>query len=144
MKSFNKRSLLIGSLVAILFISCKEDEPAPSKTPLLVATSWEVVSYEIGGGDGTLEVDECETDNIYTFSSDGSFLVQTGELKCDETETDAGGSWNFEANESILSMRFPGEEASDWEILELSENSLRISIYVQIFEAEIVVTMAPI
>jgi hypothetical protein len=66
-----------------------------------------------------------------------------GELTCEEFETDVDGTWVFKANETIMSLRPSGETASDWKILVLTDETFRISQYVPLLEAEVVVEMAP-
>jgi hypothetical protein len=129
-------------LAVALVSSCKDDDPAPSKEPLLTGKSWIVVKTEMDGQDVTDELEACEIDNTTTFFSDGTFIEDTGELTCEEFETDVDGTWVFKANETIISLRPSGETASDWKILELTDETFRISQYVQLLEAEVVVEMA--
>lgn len=136
--------ILIAVIAAVGVFGCNDEEMAsPSKRPLLVDKTWATVSYEMGGEDITDEMEPCETDNTLIFFADGTFIQDYGDVTCDEFETNEEGVWNFKANESVLSMRLTGEAASDWKILELSATRLKISQFVQLFNAEIVVTMEP-
>jgi hypothetical protein len=136
--------LLFLALAVALVSSCKDDEAPSSKRPLLVDKTWIIVKYEMDGEDFTEERDECETDNTTTFFSDGTFLDNIGGTPCDEFDANVDGTWAFKGNESIISIRPSGDSPSDWNILELTNSKLRISQYVAMFEAEVVVEMAPL
>jgi hypothetical protein len=103
-----------------------------------------VVRYEMDGEDETDGREECETDNTTTFFADGTFIDAIGDMPCEELEKNTEGTWEFKANETIISIRPAGETASDWTILELTETTLRMSQYAKIIDAEIVVVMAPL
>jgi hypothetical protein len=144
------RSFVVKISVAIMFImavalvsSCQDDDPAPSKRPLLVGKSWIVVKTEMNGEDVTDEQEACVADNTMVFFSDGTFIEDIGELTCEESETDVDGTWSFKANETIISLRPSGETASDWKILVLTDETFTISQYVQLLGGEVVVEMAP-
>lgn len=130
-------------MLLIMATSCNEDESAPSKRPLLVGKAWAAVRYEMNGEDITDEWEECDLDNTTVFFDDGTFIDVVGDLTCDEFEADVEGTWQFKANETILSFKPAGESASDWKLLELTDNTLKISQYVPWFLADITVVMEP-
>jgi hypothetical protein len=144
MKNFQLKLALVACLALLITLnSCKDDdEPAASKKPLLVGKDWIVVKYELSGVDITDDREECETDDITTFFEDGGFLVDVGDLKCDEFDTNVEGTWEFKANETILSLQ-EGSDDSDWDIESLTSDQLVISQYVDLFNGDIRVTMQP-
>lgn len=132
------------ALCAALAISCSDDSPAASKRPLLVGKTWQVVYYEINGRNVTDEREACETDDTTNFYTDGSLTDNIGGTPCEESDKDILGTWEFKANETILSLRPAGDTASDWNLVRLTENSLTLSQYAQALDLEIVVVMAPL
>lgn len=139
------RNLSASLLVAatMTFSSCKDDEPTPSKMPLLIDKSWGMVKTEMNGIDVTEDIDECDTDNLLTFSEDGSFAEDLGDLRCDEFETDGDGTWKFKANNTVISIHRAGSDAEDWTIKELTETTFKISQYSSLIGGEVIVTMQP-
>jgi hypothetical protein len=135
---FRLMIVLITIATTLSFSSCDDDTP-PSKSPLLVGKLWTLVSYEVNGVDVT---EECQTDDETTFYSDGTFSSEIGDLTCDEFDEDTNGTWTFKANETILSLHPVNDVESDWEIFELTEGKLRISQYVDLLDAEVIVTMS--
>lgn len=133
-----------GLAITILASSCKDDETAPSKRPLLVGKQWATVQYEMNGEDITEDRDVCEADNTTTFFEDGTFIDAIGNIPCEEMETDVDGTWEFKGNETIISIRPAGESASDWKLVELTSTTLKISRYIQQLQAEVVIVMEPI
>ncbi|MFN8436799.1 MAG: hypothetical protein U0V72_04085 [Cytophagales bacterium] len=89
-----KKVILTSSLIAVLslsFISCKKKETAtPTKTTqeLLTSGSWLEVKSTTVESDTTITEypDYCETDDSYTFKSNGDFISNYGTLKCDIDE----------------------------------------------------------
>jgi hypothetical protein len=135
--------LLAATIIVVLASACKDDDVAPSKRPRLLGKTWAVTVYEMDGVDVTDERESCETDNATIFFSDGTFKDDMGSELCEEFEADVEGTWVFKANETILSIHPSGESPSDWKIVELTENRLRLSQYVQMFQAEVGVVMEP-
>ncbi len=95
------------------------------------------------GEDITDDREACEEDNTTTFFTDPTFTDDIGTALCEESETDVQGTWEFKANETIISIRAAGESASDWNIVDLTNSTLKISQYIQQFQAEVVVVMIP-
>jgi hypothetical protein len=138
------RAFVLVALSAALAVGCGDDNPAVSKRPLLVDKTWVAVRYLLGGEDVTNERELCELDDATTFFADGTFIEDIGNVACEETEENTHGTWEFKANETILSMRATGETASDWNLVVLTEDSLKISQYAAALKMEIVVVMAPL
>lgn len=141
MTFLSSRLLIFAGIALTLFTSSCKDDDAPSKRPLLVGKQWTTVYYEMNGEDMTDDREACEEDNTTTFLSDGTFTDDIGSDLCEESETDVQGTWEFKANETIISIRPAGESASDWSIVELTDSTLKISQYMQQLQAEVVVVM---
>jgi hypothetical protein len=145
MTSLSARFLTFTGITLMLLASaCSDDESAPSKRPLLIGKQWTTVYYEMDGEDITDDREACEEDNTTTFFEDGTFTDDIGTVLCEESETNVQGTWEFKANETIISLRPAGETASDWKIVELTASTLKISQYIQQFQAEVVVVMIPL
>jgi hypothetical protein len=141
---FSRLLVAAGITATILLSSCKDNETVPSKRPLLVGQQWTTVRYEIDGEDSTNDCDVCEVDNTTTFFEDGTFVDDIGNIPCEEQEKNVDGTWEFKGNETIISIRPAGESASDWNLLELTSTTLKISQYIQPLQAEVVIVMKPI
>lgn len=146
MTSLFSRFLTSASIVLLVLLTsaCSDDESAPSKRPLLVGKQWTTIYTEMDGEDITDDREACEEDNTTTFFADGTFTDDIGSELCEESETDVQGTWEFKANETIISIRPAGESASDWKIEELTDSTLKISQYIQQLQAEIVIVMIPL
>jgi hypothetical protein len=122
--------LLFFLFVALLFqvTACrdKEDDPKPlTRTELLTAKTWKIdkisgktLGVEFDMTDDPLVADYKDTQ--FTFRPDGT---------CTITSTDGTipATWAFAANETKLVLN-PGTDDEDtWDIVELKENSAKIS-----------------
>lgn len=141
---FSRFLATAGIAATILISSCKDDETTPSKRPLLVGQQWTTVRYEMDGKDITDDRDVCEVDNTTTFFGDGTFIDDIGDIPCEALETDVNGTWEFKANETIISLRPAGESAADWNLVELTNTTLKISRYIQPLQAVVVIVMEPV
>jgi hypothetical protein len=134
--------LLYALALLLITISCKDDDPV-SKRGLLTGKTWIVVKYEIDGADVTDQREECEKDDSLIFFTDGTFTADIGEVKCDEFDEDSDGTWEFKANETIIGIQPAGEPNLDWNIQELTAGTFRISQYVDLLQAEVVIVLEP-
>ena len=119
-------SILVLCALQVMISSCKDDDEKPSKAVLLTARSWSISKIEVNGNDETSNLEPCDTDNVFTFNSDGTIILDIGEIMCDETE-DISGTWRFKTNETIINIHINGEVALDWKILELTASTFKIS-----------------
>ena len=113
MKIFS--SLLLLSLVMLLFSNCKkEDSPAEkTKTDLLTSGVW---VYESSGadvdGNGTIDltleaagVPQCQLDNRLTFRTDNTAVADEGTTKCNPSDPQTTQfRWQFADNQTALSF----------------------------------------
>jgi Lipocalin-like domain len=92
--------LLLVFAVTLSISSCKKDESTPAKTLstsekeklMLTAGSWKMTSYiekEVA-----VVIPDCEKDDVYTFSPDGTYLHNVGTVICGG-ESNSSGTWGL-------------------------------------------------
>lgn len=114
---FNKnpqimKTLSIAALLClVVFASCdnSKDNPQPSKTDLLTASSWELIS--VGGGT-PFEV------YIFTFEADGDF-------KYSNPRGNGSGSWKWDLNETEIEYTL-GTTKTEGKLNSLTTLELRV------------------
>jgi len=120
-------------------VSCKKsgagpDTPAKSKTTLLTQSSWKIQAVGIDADkngvaetDVTGSVQACQVDNIYSFKSDGTGIVDEGAAKCNAGDPQSKPfTWLFKNTETVLSGTF-GFSNGDATILTLNETNLVVT-----------------
>jgi hypothetical protein len=123
--------LLMGLSGLLTLSSCKDDdEETRSKTQLLTEKTWKLTSVKVLGL--SVPPEECEADDIYTYTTGGAYSKNEGATKCDvDAPQTVSGSWEFESNETILSVSYTelGTTVSiDYTIVELSGNTLKLKL----------------
>jgi hypothetical protein len=105
----------INYLVFFVFVltmsvsSCKKDETNSGETlstseqmkKLLTSKPWTMIS-KIENAD-TVAISDCEKDDVYTFSADGTYLHQVGTNICNG-ETDSSGTWTLSMDARDFTM----------------------------------------
>lgn len=138
---------LLMVLVLFTVASCQKSgenssNSSKSKTQLLTQKTWKIVAHTVNppvdiNGDGTADSDvyatvyeSCNKDDIYTFKSDGSGMVDEGPTKCDDTDPQSTAiQWLFKSNETVIQIK-QGIVSLDFNLVELSESTLKVS-YIQ-------------
>ncbi len=145
-------AFLSALTLVFTFGSCKkdsEDEPTSvSKTGLLTSSGWVISSGTMTWFGQTISItdsmDPCEKDDIMNFKSDKTILYDAGALKCDpsEPQTENGGSWAFENNETELVVN-EGGDITSFDIVTLSSTTLKITAaeYDSTFMTDIIITV---
>ena len=64
----------------VIVTSCKKDETNMSKTEMLIAKSWKILSSKSNGV--TDVIDECDKDDFLTFTANGNYTYNPGTNKC--------------------------------------------------------------
>jgi hypothetical protein len=129
MKTITLKLFAIAFSFVTILVSCsKNNGNTKSRTELLVQKNWE---YEIAGLDennnGVIEESEnglltCQSDDVFTFHSNGTGVLTTGSLQCTPGEPSATNfSWSFMNNETELAI-FGAPEM----IGKLDENTLEV------------------
>jgi len=120
-------------------VSCKKsgagpDTPAKSKTTLLTQASWKIQAVGIDADkNGVAETDmtsslpACQVDNIYSFKTDGTGMVDESAAKCNSADPQTKPfTWLFKNTETVLSGTF-GFSNGDATILSLNETNLVVT-----------------
>lgn len=113
MKTTTIALLLISSLSLAVMISCKKSSVntvTKSKTELLTQTAWK---YDVRGLDennnGVVDQSEnellyCQSDDVFTFSSNGTGVYLSGDLQCAPDDSTTNFTWSFTSNETQLTI----------------------------------------
>lgn len=123
----------IPFLFAILvFFSCKKsDSNKPeTNTDFLTKASWKFDKATLGGTDVSSLLQTCQTDNVLTFSANGSGNIDEGATKCQSTDAQTDPfTWNFASNETVLhaSAVFFTGGSNDFNIITLNDTQLVLS-----------------
>ena len=125
MKRINYLLFLVFALT-ISFSSCKKDEStsgeilsdAEKEKQLLTAQSWKISSHIENMV--AVDIPDCEKDDIYTFSVNGTFSHNVGALTCG-AETNSSGTWSlsldlfFTFNGAPMGMEITNSKLRLWQ-----------------------------
>jgi len=139
MKKFASMIAIALLATSMLVSSCKDDDPAPSKTDLLTAKSWVVSAGEIEYSGQRFPypaiVQDCDKDDVTTFTKDGKFTTNVGTVLCD-TEKNYGGVWQFKENDTILALKEDGETDFDENTITVLTDS-KLEIFIEEFNYDV-------
>jgi hypothetical protein len=122
MKSLNYFALIVFA-VAILIISCKKDESATSSTiDMLTSKSWKAISVKMGS---TEYLQNCNKDDITTYSKDGTVFTTIGSIACSAGETNQSGTWRLEDDGKTIVISVAGQSFTSYSI-EITQNKLTL------------------
>ena len=129
MKTTTPNLFIISFLSFILFISCsKEENPVDRNTVLLIQDSWKFEIYGLDeNNSGVIEATEnamldCEADDIFTFSANGTGVFAGGALPCSMGEpATISFNWSLSNNGTELAIFAAPEK-----INRLDENILEV------------------
>lgn len=132
-----KPSVFTTFTIAILFsfvmISCSKDDDTPAvktKTELISTSTWKFSTATANGTDVAPLLQACQKDNIITFSSAGTGIVDEGPIKCNGADPQTVPfTWSFNAPETILTVSailFTGGN-NNFTLVGLSESQLVVS-----------------
>ena len=132
--------LLISALVTTLLVtgtSCDDDEDVvqiPVTRAQLLARSWKQTDLLAVGPNGPVSVfltvmEACQRDNIWTFKSDGTYIVTEGATKCDpaDPDTTTSGTWQLIETDTKIIIDDVNEAPQTLSITELTSSSLKIN-----------------
>lgn len=97
-------------LFSLIFFSCDKDETTrqETKTELLVSGSWKLKAATLNGADAMFYIQDCQKDNVITFSANGNAIAAEGLTKCNSGDPDnIPFTWSFQSNETILNVSVP-------------------------------------
>ena len=129
MKTTTPKLFIISFLSFILFMSCsKEENPVDRNTVLLIQDSWKFEIYGLDeNNSGVIEATEnamldCEADDIFTFSANGTGVFAGGALPCSMGEpATISFNWSLSNNGTELAIFAAPEK-----INRLDENILEV------------------
>lgn len=128
MKRIILTSFLLSSLSIVIFTGCKKSSQPVTRTSLLTKDTWKFSGATASGLDVSSQIPVCYKDNIIDFMSNGTGTIDEAANVCSPSTATTFG-WNFETNETILSMTtniIPGG-TGDFAIDELTETTLKLS-----------------
>jgi hypothetical protein len=125
-------------LLLVLGISCSKDDknvPLPVSRAQLLARSWkqsDLLAAIPGGTPNSVfntVLTACQRDNIWTFSSDGTYVVTEGASKCNagDPDTATSGTWQLIENDTKIIIDDIKEAPQTLAIAELTSSSLKIT-----------------
>ena len=109
--------------VALLGTSCKKDDEKTTKD-YLIAHDWKVTEHEQAN---VSVIADCEKDDIYTFSKDGSHAFDQGNTKCFQTDLQQlPGTWALSSSTDPETLTITYESglrnAIEGQVTELAED----------------------
>jgi hypothetical protein len=131
--------ILTFSFLFISAISCKKSDtdttvPPKSKTILITQSAWKVQSVAldankdgVADSDVTALISACKLDNVYTFKTDGTGIMDEATAKCVGTDPQTQPfTWVFKTTETILSGTFTFTN-SDATIVSMDDTTLVVA-----------------
>ena len=144
MKKMNQiyQALFLSLLsLTLLFSACNKDDDLITKTDLLTSSSWKVTAEIIDPGFPTFDnqgnitgstndlfamMDDCSKDNILSFNTDKTLILDEGATKCESTAPQKTTvSWSFNSDETTLTITVDGYPQTTT-ILELTDKVLKL------------------
>ncbi len=119
-------ALLLPALVVISLASCKKDSKK-SNMELITQSAWKLQTVGIDNDkNGTVDledaVDACTKDDLTTFATNGTGVVDEGASKCDPADPQTTNfTWSFANNETELNF-----DGDNFKILSLDGSYLKI------------------
>ena len=126
------KKILVFSIILIALYSCKKDDNKPAtKSDYLTSGSWIVTAAATDDdGDGTYETDEyadfepCYKDNVWTFNTNGSVVMDEATTKCDPSDSQVITSqWHLADNETSLILG-----SDSYSIVQLDANQIVLKL----------------
>lgn len=123
-------SIVLCLLAVLALTGCKKNSSngtSKTKTQLLTQASWKMTA--IGpdvNQDGQIEtnqIEDCQKDNILTFSTNGTGTAVEGANVCAGEDATSSFAWNFKNNETVVHIDI--EILGDVNIITLNETELK-------------------
>ena len=137
-----KLSLFFLLGFAMVISNCKKSSSGNSNTALLTTSAW---IYDTGGIDadnnGTIDspfpagfIQACEIDNLISFKTDGSGVIDEGATKCNAADPqDRSFAWSLKNNNTLnIPDSIYGVPGGDLKINTLTSTKLELEKQVQI------------
>lgn len=90
--------VLLG--LTVIVTSCKKDEISLSKSEMLTAKSWKILSSKTNGVSDV--IDECAKDDFLNFTASGTYTFNPGTNKCYSDDVIQSGTWALSSDEKSI------------------------------------------
>jgi hypothetical protein len=123
--TINAKAVLLLMMAAVISLqACKKDDR--TRTELLTSTScWSLTKREVYNASTTQWVENalqnCEKDDCYAFTVDGTYTKNEGTTKCTPAQT-TSGTWTFNDDETLT--RTEGSAFFTFTIKELTDERM--------------------
>jgi hypothetical protein len=142
MKKISIKPALLFLVFVTLLSSCNKTASESSSTTFITKGSWKFSAATANGVDASAAITACYKDNIITFSTNGTAMIDEGATVCSPSV--AGNyTWNFQNNETKLSISgsiIPGGNGT-FNIVALNETTLILSQETTLIPAPVPVTL---
>jgi hypothetical protein len=129
---------ILALTLLVLGMACSKDDknvPLPVTRAQLLARSWKQTDLlaALPGGTPTsvfnTVLTACQRDNIWTFKSDGTYIVSEGASKCNagDPDTATSGTWQLIENDTKIIIDDIKEVPQTLTISELTSSSMKIT-----------------
>lgn len=126
------KKILICLLLLSAF-SCGKDEAAKPTTAQLFVRSWKQTDL-LASTSGSVPVSvfaqvltPCQQDNIWQFSSNGTYTVTEGATKCGTADVVSTGTWTLSENDTKVTFVDATNGTQMFTITSISTTSMRLS-----------------
>ncbi len=131
-------SMLCLSAMILSMTACEEGEDLltpPTAKERLADGPWVYTAHTIEPGmiqgnyvitDLYAQLDSCDQDDIYAFSSTGTFTLEQGEKSCiaNVNQIIDNGTWEIDEDETELSLDFSNSDDATYQISDLTKRQL--------------------
>lgn len=131
-------SLVLGLSLIILASACQQGEDIinpPTSEEILADNPWVYTTHTVEPGmiqgnfvitDLYAQLDSCDQDDIYSFSSTGVFNLEQGDIRCTPNADQIidNGTWSVSSDETELLLDFSTLDDDTYEISELDRKQM--------------------
>jgi len=131
-------SLVLGLSLIILASACQQGEDIinpPTAEEILADNPWVYTTHTVEPGmiqgnfvitDLYAQLDSCDQDDLYSFSSTGVFNLEQGDIRCipNSDQIIDNGTWSVSSDETELLLDFSALDDNTYEISELDRKQM--------------------
>jgi hypothetical protein len=105
--------------VFLLIVACEKETTVLSKKSILVSHNWAWSTFKHNGIETSLQ--DCEKDDYYLFSSNGTYQFIATRVKCSKLTSDKRSTWSLSSDEKTLTI-----DVSANYTVEITESQLKL------------------